>query len=196
MTVKTILQIGVNNGDDELFKYCKKNKNTIEKAIFVDASLEALLEAKERYKNVLPHSEFYNFAVTDTDNSEIEFFYPRDEPTSGHSSVFKDYVVAGHHNNIISKQIKTKRLNYFLDMFKDNCLDELHIDIEGLDAVVILDIDFNRYTIQKIRFEAAHCDGHFKKGITYTSAVNLLQYLNYDIQNDGLDKVCILNKDN
>jgi hypothetical protein len=76
---------------------------------------------------------------------------------------------------------------YFLDQY--SVIDYLWIDVEGLDTDIVQYIDFTKYKIKQIRFESAHSDGKFVKGIKYQNAIIKLTQANYLLHSDGLDTV-------
>lgn len=182
-----ILQIGVNDAKDKLFDFCSIHRKGISKAIFVDASIDSLNEAKERYKAILPNAIFIEAAVIDTNIEFVEFFYPIENKVSGHSSLIRSYLERGGYTNIGSKKVSTKRINSLLDMFNGEIIDRVYIDVEGLDPNLILDIDYSKYLIPFINFESAHSDGHFTKGIMYQRCIHKLKETGYTLFEVELD---------
>jgi len=57
----------------------------------------------------------------------------------------------------------------------------LHIDVEGLDADIILYLDLQKYNIPYIVFESAHSDGYFTQGSKYQQCVKKLTDLGYTL---------------
>ncbi|MDB4352905.1 hypothetical protein OAA60_05700, partial [Porticoccaceae bacterium] len=70
-----ILQIGCNEANDKVSEFLKFNKNYLNKVLLVDASSSALELGKDFYKD-FEGIEFQNVAVVDTDENEIDLFYP------------------------------------------------------------------------------------------------------------------------
>ncbi len=190
-----LLQIGCNNGQDHVGSFCEKHSPVISRAIFVDASLEALDKSRRRYKN-FPNFEFLNVAVVDTDISAVSLFFPEDRASCGHASLSEHHVT--HHNTVeaqlkksnsiartTSISVPAARVNNILSRFKTPLIDRLYIDVEGYDARIISDIDFDTYLIPYIRFEFIHSDGPFTQGPILNKALEKLSHYNYTVIRDG-----------
>ena len=188
-----IIQIGCHNGNDKLSDFLKINKKHLSKTLLVDASPSALSMAKEFYKD-FNTVEFSNFAVVNSDETEVEIFYPVDEANMSYSycSVLQSHVEA--HKNFegiktpqeIKKEIvPATRVNNLLKYFNDEYIDRLYLDIEGLDCLIINDIDFNKYDIGYIRFEHIHSEKTFSSnGPNLKKTVNFLNQFGYTILAD------------
>ncbi len=186
-----ILQIGVNDAVDVFFDFVKQNKSKIQKSIFVDASIEALDKAIERYKTIGITEHFYNYLVTE-DNSEYRSFYiPADEKTSGHSSIYPEFLLGSHHNNgMIERQVKCININDLIANFDH--IDYFQLDAEGMDADIICAIDF-KVPIGRIEFESVHSDGMFTRGNKYKKAIEYLYSKDYKVYNRDLNTIAIHN---
>ena len=138
--------------------------------MLVDASASALEKAKHFYRH-FDGIEFRNIAVIDTDEDEIDLFYPENTPDNVHCSVLESHVkkhkeIEGNlykkdPENVKKQKVPATRINTLLDYFKGEYIDRLYVDIEGLDCKIINDIDLEKYNIGYIRFEWAHSDGAF-----------------------------------
>jgi FkbM family methyltransferase len=165
-----ILQLGCNQGDDKLSEFLRFNKRYLSKVLLVDASASALQKAKHFYRH-FDCIEFNNVAVIDTDEDEIDLFYPENTPDNVHCSVLESHVKKHKQieGNIYKKdpekvkkqKVAATRISKLLDYFQGEYIDRLYVDIEGLDCKIINDIDFEKYNIGYIRFEWTHSDGAF-----------------------------------
>lgn len=182
-----ILQIGVNDAIDKFFDFVNLNKSNIQKSIFVDASIEALEKAIERYKTIGITEHFYNYLVTD-DNSEYRAFYiPADEKTSGHSSIYPEFLLGSNHNNgMIERQVKCININDLISNF--DYIDYLQLDAEGMDADIICAINFE-IPIKRIEFESVHSDGLFTRGTRYQRAISYLNSKGYMLSHVDLNTI-------
>jgi hypothetical protein len=62
-------------------------------------------------------------------------------------------------------------------------IDYLFIDTEGLDVHIIASIDFIKYKIKNIIFEAVHTDGAFNRGENFNKICSYLNQLGYNLSN-------------
>lgn len=151
-----IVQIGCNDGNDEMYEMISNDPDT--HALLIDANDSVLKLTKERYskfKNVI----IYNELITGT-SGKYEFIIPHfdDHPYSAHSSVYMDHII--NHNHDINKVKKITMngitLDQLLDKFKITEIDYLMIDCEGEDYNIIKSLDLIKYNIKKIKFEISH----------------------------------------
>lgn len=190
-----LLQIGCNNGQDHVGSFCEKYSPLISRAILVDASLEALDKSQRRYQN-FPNFEFLNVAVVDTDISVVSLFFPENRASCGHASLSEQHVT--YHNTVEAELKKSNsippttsipvpaaRVNNILSKFHTPLIDRLYIDVEGYDARILSDIDFDTYLIPYIRFEFIHSDGPFAQGPLLNKALDKLKGYNYTLIRDG-----------
>tara|TARA_R110002020_G_scaffold466760_1_gene689695 strand:+ start:379 stop:990 length:612 start_codon:yes stop_codon:yes gene_type:complete len=188
-----IIQIGCHNGNDKVSEFLEINKKYLSRILLVDASPSALSLAKEFYKD-FSKVEFLNFAVIDSEETEIEIFYPVNENNMSYSycSVLESHVKA--HKKFegiktpqeIKKQIvPATRINNLLKYFNGERIDRLYLDIEGLDCSIINDIDFNKYHIGYIRFEHIHSENTFSSnGPVLQKTLNKLYEFGYVVLPD------------
>lgn len=188
-----IVQFGCNDAVDQLFDYVKDNRHIINHVHLVDANPFALELAKKRYESILDSSKFtvYHFALVCDRTEEVDLYFPIEEKWSGHSSIFKE-LTALNWNNLDSIKVSTKNPDVFLRTI--DRIDQLHIDVEGLDSDIILYLipflSSNR--IPYIVFESAHSDGYFSRGTKYNTCIERLTSLGYTLYNKDLDTICIL----
>jgi len=186
-----ILQIGCNEANDNVSEFLKFYKPESPKALLVDASSSALDLAREFYKD-FDNIEFKHSAVVDTDEQEVDLFYPVDVPNNVHCSLLEDHVkthkgIEGEIANKPPMEVKKEkvpalRINTLLDYFDGEFIDRLYVDVEGLDCQIINDIDLDKYKIGYIRFEHTHSEGTFKtNGPTLKKTVQRLSEFNYSL---------------
>ena len=92
-----ILQIGCNEANDKVSEFLEFYKKESPKALLVDASSSALDLAREFYKD-FNNIKFQHVAVVDTDEKEVDLFYPVDIPNNVHCSLLEQHVKT--HNKI------------------------------------------------------------------------------------------------
>ena len=175
-----ILQIGCQDGNDEVFEFVKNNENSIEKIVLIDANEKSLQLAKNTYKNI-KNVEFLNLAILpiDIDNKEINIYYPEIDETGETTSIFKDFVFKNNqekNKNIKSFLVKTESMNKILEKYPETT--HLYIDVEGLDALNIFSIKTENFqNIKELTFEYVHVDG-FSEIEKNPKLNSLLIYLN------------------
>lgn len=156
--MKSLIQIGTNDGNDDVFSHVKANPYDF--ILLVDANPFCLERAKLQYKDIA-NVKFQVEAIAG-DNREATLFIPTHDYMKGegseHSSLKREHVVRVGHDTSFFKEVKVK-CKTFSDLMGENNLtelDKLFIDVEGIDAEILLSLDLVRYNIQEITFEHYH----------------------------------------
>jgi FkbM family methyltransferase len=151
-----IIQIGCNNGDDEIFDMIINND--IECALLIDANPYVLELARKKYdgiKNVV----IENILVT-THEHDATFIIPHFDahPYSVHSSLYKDHIIKHNHDYSQVKEItlKGQLLENIIKEYNLLDIDYLMIDCEGEDLNILNSLTFDGYCIREIKFEYSH----------------------------------------
>lgn len=166
-----IIQIGVNNGKDHCNKFIKIFPK--ESDLYLDYVL--LIEPLSRFNSEIiknydgiPNVHIEHLAVTDTDDDFVNFYV--NDAVTGHSSINIDHIfktVNGrnwHTNETVkSHRIKAERINSILNRHNLYEIDVMFIDTEGMDARIILDVDFKTHWINYIFFEHLFVGEYEKK---------------------------------
>ena len=185
--MKTIIQIGCNDGNDLVYNFTKNLKNPY-KIHLVDASSEALNKCKIQYQNT--NSSFHYLAITPNNTEYITLFVPENDAASQHSSLQLEHLKKHGHENIKEIQVPAKQINKFLDESHLGSIDYLFIDVEGLDVDLVNAIDFAVFDIKNIRFEILHSDHTFSKGgPKLDNLKQKLMSLGYTLKEDGWDMI-------
>ena len=193
-----IVQVGANKGYDDLSNHLLSNYDQVDFALFVEPNIfhiENLKNCYEKYENAV----IENIAIKSPNHSDdkLEIYYHTSDP---------DYQIASCKIEHIESHLDwAKKYNYDLyNAFKDgeiksfvvDCItleqlfdkysireiDWLCLDIEGVDAEILLTFDFKKYKIKRIEFEHLHL-GHYKDavknmflGMGYTQVNSLHEY--------------------
>lgn len=191
------IQIGAGAGDRDAranyrdgFTEFIKNlpRDRIKKIILVEPNPFNINSLRECWKDY-PEAIIHQIAITPNNvNSEyIDFYYSiNDGPHYQVSSIIKQHVLNFYANNeslIRNISVPTVNINKFLKEYI-NIHDEIEllaIDIEGLDAEIMLDIDYKNINIKKISFEYIHMNKKLK------DVVENLHANNYIFNGEGLD---------
>lgn len=181
-----ILQLGCLDGDDHVYEFVNNNLSQINNLIFVDANEKAVKATVERYSKIIDQEKIkgiYSAIVTDDSLKTVKFFMPRKSPICAHSSIFKELVSIDWGDDLEEVIVPAITINNLIDSLLNYCtrIDQLYIDVEGLDADIILDLNLNKYDIPYIQYEAVHTDGHFTMGKKYFSCVDKLKNFGYNL---------------
>lgn len=190
-----IVQFGCNDAVDEVYEYVKLNKEVIDYIFLLDANIFALRKAVNRYTEILDTSKIlvhFIALVCNEHQKTATFYIPNKDKNSGHSSLFKELVALNWGDDLMEQTVPCLSPNKILDKIPFK-IDQLHIDVEGLDADIIMYLDLQKYDIPYIVFESAHCDGYFSQGEKYRQCVKKLTDLGYKLSQhpNRLDTIAI-----
>jgi FkbM family methyltransferase len=189
------IQVGAGAGDldkrakykDDFTEFVKKiPRDKIKKIILVEPNPVNIPLLKECWKDY-PESIIYNIGIVPNDytNDNIEFYYcPLDEPHFQVASIKKTHVQQhyGPDCEINTFVVPVKTLNNFInDTIGDEAIELLAIDIEGIDAEVILGLNFNNIKLKYFSFEKAHL------GNNRDNVLNYLTDNHYDFVGNGIE---------
>ena len=164
-----VVQIGSNRGDDSLSRFLKANYTDLEFGLFVEPfsiHIENLTKCYSAYNNV--HIE--NIAIKSPFYKEdlLKLYYV-DEDAHGNSE--GTYQVTSCKPEHVTKHYsKPKEMKHFMspcitlaDLFsKYNIveLDWLLLDVEGIDADIVMSFNWDNYNIKKVEIEHLHLGPH------------------------------------
>lgn len=158
----SIIQIGTNRANDDLSKYLKLNHDSLNFGLFVEpiSSFNSeILNCYKKYNNII----IENVAIIpqNWENGEkIEMFYHTGDPTYETTSCIKDHLNK-HEQFYQQGEIKSfyapcMSLSQLFKKYNIKELDWLLLDIEGIDAEIILSFEWDKYNIKRIEFEHLH----------------------------------------
>jgi hypothetical protein len=179
-----IVQIGTNDGNDDVKVFVKDNQLDIKLCILVEPLSELNAKILENYKGI-DNVYVENVAIVSYDDTEEQdFFYEQDSDNYQVSSLISNHtnVSVKSVNPVVSRKIKVLSINNLFEKYDLHTIDCLYIDAEGLDVDIINSIDFTKFIIKKIVFESAHSDGNWTKADKYIKLIEKLKLLNYDVQ--------------
>jgi len=184
-----IVQIGCNNGDDEIYKIISSQK--VDFALLVDANPFVLELAKDRYRNFL-NVNIECYLISDKE-IECTFYIPHfnGHKYSQHSSLYKEHIVKHNHKLEEMKEfcMKSTTIDKLFEKNKLSTIDYLYIDCEGEDYNIINCIDFCKFTIKKITFEHDHIPN---RDINYPILLKKLKMYGYDIESVNLGNITLV----
>lgn len=200
-----LVQIGANKGDDELAKHIKKNYDKLDFALFVEANplhIEDLKKCYAGYENVFIENIAVKPLSYERDTLKL-YYYEDDAPLYAVTSCVKSHIEKhyGYFNYSEDKlhQFEVPALTIDELFLKYNIqeLDWLLLDVEGIDAELLLDTDWSKYNIQRIEYEKLHLgenknpiENIFKE-LGYVKTTSLHHYDDAWIKSNGENKMNI-----
>lgn len=179
------MQVGSNRGSDDFFHYLESNKIEVEFGILVECFSPHIESLRKCYKNI-PNILIDNVAIKPVNVSEMtmDFYYStNDHPNFECASVNKKHVMKHYPEDTIEVcSVPVLTLEELFDIHKIKELDWLLLDIEGIDAEILLTFNWEKYNIKKIEFEWLHLQDYqyavkmMMKGMGYVQVDSLHQY--------------------
>ena len=198
-----LVQVGANKGDDTLAKHIKKNYDKLDFALFVEANplhIEDLKKCYEGYENVFIENIAIKPSTYKEDTLKL-YYYEDDAPLYAVTSCVKSHIEKHyrhfHYNEEKLHQFEVPALTIDELFLKYNIqeLDWLLLDVEGIDAELLLDTDWSKYDIKKIEYEKLHLGENKKpiekifKDLGYLKSVPLHHYDDVWIKPSGENKM-------
>ena len=188
------VQIGAGAGDldkrancrDGFTEFIKKlPRQSIKKIILVEPNPLNIPLLKECWKDY-PEAIVYEIGIVTKNytNNTIDLYYcPLDKPHYQVASINKSHIQKHYGDNCELKKfiIHVKQIENFINEITTEEIDLLALDIEGIDAEILLDINFNNIKLKYISFEHIHL-GEYKENV-----LNHLKNNNYEFVGSGMD---------
>jgi len=159
-----VVQIGSNKGNDDLSNYIKETKVNLEFGLFVEANplhINDLRNCYEKYANAFIENVGIKPAYEQNNNMTI-YYYTIDGPNYHVASCNKEhlkkfyYHADGHLEEIKEFSIPCISLDSLFEKYNITELDWLLVDVEGIDAEILLSTDWKKYNIKRIDYERLH----------------------------------------
>lgn len=181
-----IVQVGSNRGNDDLFHHLNLNYDELEFILLVEANslhIEELKNCYSKYDNLLVE----NVAIKPSShsNNEMTIYYntndgPGYETASCNITHIHKHSQYYNGGEIKSFTIPCLTLEQLLDKYNIEELDWLLLDIEGIDAEIVLDFDWKKYQIKRVEIEHLHLGENaqviekmfFEMGYTHTNSLH------------------------
>jgi len=155
-----LVQIGSNKGNDDLTNYLKKKYKTLEFALFVEANSLHIDELKKCYSDFGSNVFVENIAIKLPDHKEkiLKFYYhPNDGPNFHVTSCKKSHVQIYYpEHEILEFEVPCLTIEQLFEKYSVTDLDWILLDIEGIDAEILLTTDWKKYNINRIEYEKLH----------------------------------------
>lgn len=175
-----LVQIGCHHGNDHVFKFISQHYDKIEKAVLVDANINALEKAKTLYKQYDKVS-FIHTAVSDKKETR-EFFIPKRCPD--HASLSTQQMQKMGHKDVDTVVIECLTVSDILQQHDIQHVDYFCIDTEGYDYHIVKTLDQN-ISLGILRFERRHMTG-----VQFEELKKSLEELDFTfVRSDHLDVI-------
>jgi FkbM family methyltransferase len=196
------IQIGAGAGDldkrancrDGFTEFIKKlPRNRIKKIILVEPNPLNIPLLQECWKDY-PESTIYEIGIVPKNyqNDTIDLYYcPLDAPHYQVASINKDHIYKHYGNCELSKfTIPVKHVDDFINEVTTDVIELLSLDIEGIDADVILDMDLNELKLKYLSFEYLHL-GEKREPVLNHLKGSKYKYLGIGVDYNGIDYLYI-----
>lgn len=186
-----IVQIGANKASDELSEHLHLNHEEIEFGLFVEANslhIEDIKNCYSNYSNVIVE----NIAVKPKSKSEDTltiYYHTNEHPHYGMASCHIEHIQKHmtwcphlQGGEIKSFDVPCITIEELFEKHSIYELDWLYLDIEGIDAEILLTTDWKKYKIKRFEFEALHLEKYADAiksmmiGMGYTQVNSLHPY--------------------
>jgi len=188
------IQIGAGAGDLDKRANCRDGfteivkslpRHIIKKIILVEPNPLNIPLLQECWKDY-PEAIIYEIGIVPKkyQNNTMELYYcPLDGPNYQVASINKSHIQKHYGENCELEKfiIQVKQLEIFINEITTEEIELLALDIEGIDAEVLLDIDFDNLKLKYISFEHIHL-GNYKENV-----LNHLKNNNYELLGLGVD---------
>lgn len=197
------IQIGAGAGDldkranyrDGFTEFIKKlPREHIKQIILVEPNPLNIPLLKECWKDY-PESIIYEIGIVPKNctNNTIDLFYcPLDAPHYQVASINKAHVQKHYGGNCDLKKfiIPVKQLETFINEVSSEEIELLSLDIEGVDAEILLDIDFHNLRLKYLSFEHLHLGDNKNNVLTHLKNNNY-EFLGLGCDYNGFDHLYI-----
>ena len=197
------IQIGAGAGDldkranyrDGFTEFIKKlPREHIKKIILVEPNPLNIPLLKECWKDY-PESTIYEIGIVPKNykNNTIDLYYcPLDAPHYQVASINKAHIQKHYGDNCELNKfiIPIKQLEQFINEVTTDEIELLSLDIEGIDAEIILDINFDNLKLKYLSFEHLHL-GDKKNNVLKHLSNNKYKFLGSGVDYNGYDYLYI-----
>ena len=168
-----IVQIGTNKGNDDLSNYLLSNFDNLEFGLFVEPNIlhiDDIANCYSKFNNI----QIENVAIKtilQNQNTLTIYYHTNEHPHYSMASCdiehIKKHITWCPHlqgGEIKSFEVNCITLEELLDKHLIYEIDWLCLDVEGIDAEILLTFDWRKYSIKRVEFEHLHL-GHYSNAI-------------------------------
>jgi FkbM family methyltransferase len=168
-----IVQIGTNKGNDDLSNHLLSNFADLEFGLFVEANslhIEDIANCYSKFNNI----KIENVAIKtilQNQNTLTIYYHTNEHPHYSMASCdiehIKKHITWCPHlqgGEIKSFEVNCITLEELLEKHSIYEIDWLYLDVEGIDAEILLTFDWSKYSIKRVEFEHLHL-GYYSNAI-------------------------------
>lgn len=197
------VQIGAGAGDLDLRTNCRDGftefikqlpRDRIKKIILVEPNPLNISLLRECWKDY-PEAAIYEIGIVPKNhvggNADL-FYSPLDGPNYQVASIIQDHVCKhyGRSCETVKLSITVKHLEPFIQSITSDEIELLALDIEGIDAEIILDLDFSNLKVKHLSFEYIHLGDREQEVLSYLGDNNF-EKLGKGVDYNGYDYLYI-----
>ena len=193
------MQIGAGAGDlderaqfrDGFTEFIKRlPREHIREIILVEPNPLNIPKLKECWKDY-PESRIYEIGIVPKthDCASLLFYYcPLDAPHYQVASIDKSHVQThyGHDCELSTFTIHVTTLEDFIRQVTTDTIELLSLDIEGIDAAVLLDTRLDNVNVQHLSFEHLHL-GDARERVLNHLSTSCFEFLGDGVDHNGFD---------
>lgn len=146
-------------------EFIKKNVKSNDKIFILEANPRNVSKLTECYKD-FSNANIYNLGISINKEKKLSFYYTDDDAPHYQVCSTKIEHVKKHYPNSIIKKFEIMSLSineFFKEKIKENVIDYLSIDLEGIDFDALLSINMKKFDIKNISIEFIHLTSLEKK---------------------------------
>lgn len=168
-----VVQVGTNRANDDLSRYLLSNYDKLEFGLFVEPFQlhnEKIKECYSKYDNII----IENLAIRTPlqEDKDLTIYYHTNEHPNyeiatcdlSHLEKHMEWCPHLQGGEVRSFTAKSLTLEDLFTKYDIYYLDLLCLDVEGIDAEILLTFDWKKYKIKKIEFEHLHL-GYYKDAV-------------------------------
>ena len=146
-------------------EFIKKNVKSNNKIFILEANPKNITKLRECYKN-FSNANIYNLGISINNEKRLKFYYTDDDAPHYQVCSTKIEHLKKHYPNSIIKNFEIISLSineFFREKVKENIIDYLSIDLEGIDFDALMSINMKKFNIKNISIEFIHLTSLEKK---------------------------------
>ena len=146
-------------------EFIKKNVKSNNKIFILEANPKNITKLRECYKD-FSNANIYNLGISINNEKSLKFYYTDDDAPHYQVCSTKIEHLKKHYPNSIIKNFEIISLSineFFREKVKENIIDYLSIDLEGIDFDALMSINMKKFDIKNISIEFIHLTSLEKK---------------------------------
>ena len=146
-------------------EFIKKNVKSNDKVFILEANPRNIPKLTECYKD-FSNANIYNLGISIDKEKKLSFYYTDDDAPHYQVCSTKIEHIKKHYPNSIIKKFEIISLSineFFKEKIKENVIDYLSIDLEGIDFDALMSINMKTFDIKNISIEFIHLTSLEKK---------------------------------